>query len=198
MLQVIYDTDGMIIHREMYFSERLAKDFFIPLKAITPFFKNEFQSCLVGRSDLKQEIQKYLSIWNWTKTVDDLLAFWFQSESALNQDMLDHVTLLRAQGIRCYLGTNNEKYRVQYLRQDLDLEKSFDGIFASSSIGFRKPQIEFWQAVENGLGNLDKNQVIVWDNEIKNVESAKEFGFQAELYSDFATYKNKMALLCRL
>ncbi len=194
---IIYDTDGMVLQREMYFSERLSRDFGIPLETILPFFKNEFQLCLVGKADLKEELKKYVEAWQWSKSIDELLAFWFSSESTLNPDMLASVKQLRERGIRCYLDTNNEKYRVQYITETLGFNKLFDGVFASSAIGFKKPQPEFWQAIANGLGNPGKGQVIVWDNEEKNITSAKAFGFQAELYTDFAAYEERLKVIIR-
>jgi len=36
-------------------------------------FKNEFQPCLVGEADLKEQINPYLEKWGWKKSVDDFL-----------------------------------------------------------------------------------------------------------------------------
>ena len=55
---VIFDTDGMIIRSEKYFSQRFSDEFNIPMEKILPFFKNEFQLCLVGKADIKTELNK--------------------------------------------------------------------------------------------------------------------------------------------
>lgn len=192
---IIFDTDGMVINREMYFSQRFSQEFGVPTEKVLPFFKNEFQLCLVGKADLKQELTKYLNQWNWQKSVDNLLSYWFEHESNLNKKVLGSVKTLRGKGVHCYLDTNNEKYRVQYLFENLGLKKFFDGAFSSDELGFLKPQLGFWSAIHERLGKPDKSEVLVWDDDKENVESAKKFGFQSELYSGFDVYENRMKLL---
>lgn len=196
---VIFDTDGMVIHREMYFSQRFSKEFGVPMKKVLPFFKNEFQLCLVGKADLKEELAKYLDQWEWKKSVDDLLSYWFEHESNLDKKILESVKILRDKGISCYLDSNNEKYRAQYLFENLGLKEFFNGAFSSAELGFLKPQPEFWSAIHERLGKPDKSEVLVWDDEEENVESAKSFGFHSEFYSGFDGYEKCMqSLICIL
>lgn len=192
---IIFDTDGTIIHREMYFSERFSKEFNVPLEKILPFFKNEFQLCLVGKADLKVELQKYLPLWGWTKSVDELLAYWFTNESDVDKGLIESVKQLRTRGFKCYLDTNNDKYRTQYLLDNLGLKNLFDGIFSSAELGYLKPQNGFWAAIHDRLGKPAKPEVLVWDDDEKNVESAKSFGFQSELYLGFDSYQSRMKSL---
>jgi putative hydrolase of the HAD superfamily len=192
---IIFDVDGVLIQRELYFSQRFSKDFRVPIEKVLPFFKNEFQLCLAGKADLKQELAKYLNQWGWQRSIDELLLYWFSNESDLNKRMIENVNFLKDKGIECYLDTNNEKYRVQYLFDNLKLKKIFDGGFFSAEIGFLKPQPEFWSAIHQQLGWPDKSEVLVWDDDEKNVESAKKFGFHSELYSGFEEYQNKMKSL---
>jgi putative hydrolase of the HAD superfamily len=189
---VIFDTDGMVVHREMRFSQRFSEEFKIPLEKINPFFENEFKPCLVGKADLKKELAKYLPVWNWNKSVDELLQYWFESEKEVDKKMLASAQSLRASGIKCFLSTNNEKYRTDYLLSNLGLKNSFDGIFSSSEIGFMKQDKEFWLAVHNKLGNPDKKSVLCWDNEERKLEAAEDFGFLTELYTGFNEYENKI------
>jgi len=192
---IIFDTDGIVIHREMYFSQRFSQEFGVPMEKVLPFFKNEFRLCLVGKADLKQELAKYFGKWNWRKSADDLPLFWFEHESNLDKKMLESIKVLRNNGIRCYLDTNNEKYRVQYLFYNLDLKNFFDGVFSSAELGYLKPQQEFWSAIHDHLGKPDKSEVLVWDDDEENVGSAKNFGFHSEFYSGFDAYENRMKSL---
>ena len=192
---IIFDTDGVLIHHEMYFSQRFSKEFGIPMDDVLQFFKNEFQLCLVGKADLKEELAKYFPKWKWERTVDELLAFWFENENNVDKRILENVTSLRKNGIRCYLDTNNEKYRVKYLFEDMGLKNYFDGSFSSAELGYLKPQQEFWAMIHEHLGHPDKKNVLVWDDDEKNVESAKFFGFNSEFYSTFDGYKKVMKSL---
>jgi len=192
---VIFDTDGMIIRSEKYFSQRFSDEFNIPMEKILPFFKNEFQLCLVGKADIKTELNKYIKEWGWTKSVDDLLAYWFEYESKTDGKMLESIKVLRSNGIKCYLHTNNEKYRVQYLLDRVGLKSFFDGAFSSAQIGYKKPEQEFWSVVYKQIGVPEKSEIVVWDDDQENIESAKSFGFVSEVYSDFDSYKSRMKSL---
>ena len=192
---VIFDTDGMVIHRDVYFSQRFSQEFGVPIEKVLPFFNKDFQLCLVGKADLKKELAKYLNQWDWKKSVDDLLTFWFEHESNLDKKILESVKVLRNSGISCYLDTNNEKYRVQYLFENLELRRLFDGAFSSAELGFLKPQQEFWSTIHEHLGKPNKSEVLVWDDDEENVESAKKFGFHAEFYSGLEAYESRMKSL---
>lgn len=180
---ILLDVDGVVIKREMYFSERLAEKQGIPLEKIIPFFQNEFKLCMIGQADLKEELVKYINDWNWSGTVDDLLNYWFKSEADIDKQVIEHVQELRRKGTKCYLITDNEKYRVEYLVDVLKIEKFFDGIFSSAIIGCTKSQEGFWSNVYDKFGKENKYEIIVLDDEIKNVECAQNFGFNAKLYT---------------
>lgn len=189
---VILDIDGVVIKREMYFSTCLTKDFGTAPEKILPFFKNEFQQCLIGQADLKEELKKYIDSWNWPGTIEQLLAYWFKNESDVDQRILQSVKVFKATGIHCALETNNEKYRTEYLRQTLKLNLTFDGIFSSCELGYAKPSIEFWEVIHQRLGQPDKATVLVWDDEAESVKSAQYFGFQAKLYTGFDVFQKVM------
>jgi putative hydrolase of the HAD superfamily len=187
--KVILDTDGVIIQREMYFSERLSKELNISLDLVLPFFKLEFKDCLIGRLDTKVALDKYIGSWGWKGSVEQLLQFWFQNESNIDSRVLEVVEMLKSKGRQCYLDTNNEKYRTAYLRNDLGLGKVFTEIFSSSAVGYAKPAMEFWAAIYQQLGKPATSSVLVWDDEEETVKSARDFGFQAELYTGFKEFE---------
>ncbi len=189
---IIFDMDGVVIQRDKIFSERFTREFNVPMDAMLPFFQNEFQLCLVGKADLKEELTKYLEVWNWKKSAEDLLTYWFTEESYVDQNMVKHIHGLRQKGIHCSLATNNELYRARYLFETVGLKNSFDATFASGTLLCKKPDQEFWSTIHARLGSPNKSTVLVWDDSLENVASAKEFGFHAEFYSDFPSYEKVM------
>lgn len=180
----------MIIKNETIFSENLSRDFGVPNEKILPFFKNEFQNCIIGKADVKEEVKKYLNDWNWTGTIDELLLYWFEHENNVDRKIIDSVNMLQEKGTKCFVATNNEKYRTEYLASTLGLSTYFTKIFSSSSIGYKKPQPEFWQSIFEQLPGLQKEEILVIDDDKENIASAQKFGFQIELYTDFDTYMN--------
>lgn len=192
---ILFDVDGVIIKlREKYFSEKLVQDLGMDLDeaAIAKFFKNEFLLCEVGKADLKQELEKQIPFWRYPGTVEELTDFWFSGEAELVPAVVTSIESIRNKGVKCYLSTNNEKYRVEYLWDIVGIKNFMDGYYSSAVIGFMKPQQEFWAEIHNRLGNPEKNTVLVWDNQKTMSDSAKNFGFNGEFYSDFESYQSTM------
>jgi len=182
---ILLDADGIVINKPMLFSEHLAKDYGVPYDSILPFFKSEFQACLVGKEDLKKVIMPYLAGWGWKKSVDDLLAYWFEHENSIDARVVDVIKKWRGAGVKVYLHSNQEKYRTGYMIGEMKMDAMVDGIFSSAYLGVKKPQREFWEAVLSKIQPATKEDVLVWDDDEENVASAKEFGFPAELYRGF-------------
>jgi len=191
---ILFDCDGLVIKRDKYFSLRLAETGKnLDMKKIRDFFKNRFLFCETGQADLKEELERRIKDWGFDGSLEELLDFWFSGEADTDKQMLNYIEGLRQKGSKCYLATNNEKHRVNYLLDRVvGLGKHFDGCFASCDLGYLKDQKEFWEGVSKISGNDNLSEVLVWDDDIKNVESAKAFGYNAELYSDFDGFKNKM------
>lgn len=188
---LILDADGMIVHGER-FSKRLANDFGISTETTTPFFTNEFQLCLIGKADLRQELVKHIKNWGWRDSLDALFNFWFnESHTRIETQFIPLIDQLRVKGISVYLATNNEKYRTNYLVEERGLGKWFDGVFSSAHLGSKKPEADFFQRMTTEIG-VDKERVVFWDDDIKNIEGAVAFGLPALIYTDFAGFKQKI------
>jgi putative hydrolase of the HAD superfamily len=189
---IIFDVDGVLLHHELLFSEGLIRNG-ATSEAIQMFWDQEYQDCIIDKADIKETLAKYIPLWNYPGTVDELLNYWFgKTRIKKNEELLQAISDMRAQGIACYLGTNNEKYRMKYILDELNFRDYFDGIFASGHMGYAKPDPAFWQVVHETLGKPSKDEVLFWDDVEKNVASAKEFGFHAELYTDFPSYQEKI------
>jgi len=192
MIKVILcDADGMLIKGEM-FSVYLAKKYGITTDKTLPFFTGEFQDCLIGKTDLKKVVKKYLESWGWKKSVDDLLKEWFRFEDNIDEKLANHLNLLRKKGIRVYLTTNQEKYRTQYMLDEMGFGKILDGVFSSAYLGYKKPNKEFFEKVMSKLQNVKKSEVLFWDDQQENVNGARRFGFKAELYTNLEDFEDKI------
>ncbi len=97
---IIFDADGMIVHGDR-FSGRLAGEFNIPLDTTKLFFKDAFPDCLIGKADLKEELEKYMKQWNYpgyvyhkgehdafVKKVAEFKAKFEQGQAAISVDIL--------------------------------------------------------------------------------------------------------------
>lgn len=188
---VIFDADEVVIKREMYFSQRLARDFDIPEEKIMEFFRNEYKDCAVGKADLKKALKKYMDAWGWKGSVDDLLRYWLESEREIDEEMANEIKSLRAKGYICCLATNNEYYRTRYLTEEAGLENLFDHIFSSAEIGYLKAENGFWKYVENKL-ETDLTDIIVWDSDEKNIKKVSELGMRGFVFKGAKDFKKIM------
>ncbi len=184
---IIFDADGVLVFRKEYFSKRLG----LSEDVMKKFFEGVFQECLVGKADLKEELPKYMHEWGWEGSVDELLKEWFEGERELNQELLSYIEKLRKKGITIYVGTNNEKYRTEYLRDVVGLGKVVHKFYGSGHIGHLKPDHKFFQYIIDDQ-KLDKDEVIFWDDFKENVKAARKFGIKAEYYYSFEDFEKKM------
>ncbi len=193
----IFDADGVVTTPKK-FAENLEKDFGTKPEALLPFFKGPFQDALVGKADLKVVIQPYLKDWNWTKSVDEFLAYWFKAEDAVNDEVIETIEGLRAKGIKCYLATNQEKYRLEYMRETMKFKHVFNGVFSSADLGCKKPDPQFFDRLLKRIDpkrEIPRKEILFWDDTEANIKAAKDLGIQAYLYTDLTAFVETMEQL---
>src|SRR5258708_1571279 len=187
---LLLDADGVTLIKQGYFSEIYSREYSVPQEKIISFFKNEFRDCQLGKIDIKQVLPNYLKEWGWQKSVEDFLQYWFQKNTIADERVVNKVQEIRAKGTKCYLTTDQEKYRAEYTRKNLNFENMFDDCFFSCEAGYLKSDPEFFKTVLSKL-NLQPSEVEFLDDEKENIESASGVGIAAKLYSgisDLAKY----------
>jgi putative hydrolase of the HAD superfamily len=188
---ILYDADGVIINSPR-FSVMLERDYGISTKTTLPFFMGVFQECVRGNRDLKEILPPYLKQWGWKGSVDEFLDYWFKAEHKIDEPLIAHVRELRQKGIRCYLATNQERYRINYMLKEMGFAYEFDKVFASAHLGNRKPNALYFQKILAELSPLQPEEILFWDDTPANIEAAKSVGIKAELYTDINKYREKI------
>lgn len=188
---LIFDIDGVLINSEKL-SKKFAREYNIPLKDILPFFDGPFNDCILGKADLKEAITPYLRSWGWKKGVDKFLDYWFSVEHIMNQELIDCIQNYRKEGIKCFVATNQEKHRAEYIFNKMGFADSFDKFYFSSNLGHKKPDSDFFAKVVNDLGGIRKEEILFWDDAPENIAGAKEFGINAELFTSFPDFKRRI------
>ncbi len=192
---VLFDLDGIVmIGREIYFSHRYSQEHGIPQSEVNEFFMGTFKNCTFGTCDLKEEIAPYLPRWNWKQSVEEFMEYWFKTESTTDPAVLAHIDMLRGKGIKCYIATRQEKYRMKYLHDDIGLKHHFDGTFCTCDIGYDKSQPEFWKHVLTALA-LPPEEIMFFDDKQVNVDAARAAGIEAYFYDSIAVLQEKTASL---
>ena len=186
---VLFDVDGLVIEaRKEFFSERLARKQGISDESVREFFMHDFKQCSFGKADLKEKIAPFLEKWNWEGSVDDLLTYWFESESTADEKVLDAIKSFREKGIKCYIATRQEKYRFNYLMHTVGLAKYFDGAYSTCNIGFDKNDPKFYEYILGDLA-LEASDVMFFDDTPVNIETALSVGIASYMYENIDTLR---------
>jgi putative hydrolase of the HAD superfamily len=183
---LIFDVDGVLVE-PWGFAHYLKREYPQIAEQTQELFRGVFGACLIGQADLRAELPPYLAKWGWPHSLDDFLQIWFDSEREVDARLLAAITSARANGIRCYLATNQERYRVEYIREQMNFGTLVDGIYSSAHLGIKKPEAAFFQAITEDLGIL-ADQIMFWDDSQANVDAARAHGWQAELYTEYALF----------
>jgi HAD superfamily hydrolase (TIGR01509 family) len=189
---VLFDADGVLIAPPELYSLRVAHNHGVEERQLMEFFGGPFLDCLCGTADLKHGLSPYLDAWGWTDGGDGYIDAWLRSEHVVDQSLAGSIAGLSASGIACYLATNQEPYRLQYILRDMAFEAMFDGIICSCRLGVSKPDVEFFRRAWLSMDRLEPGQALFWDDRQGNVDAARSFGLQAELYTSFEDFCAKM------
>ena len=188
---LLFDVDGVLANGEA-FPAHLERDYAISPQVTAPFFQEKFTACLTGSADLKTELAGHLTAWGWPKSVDAFLDYWFTCEHVIDQPLVECVQQLRQQGVRCYLATQQEKYRTAYILEQMGFAQSFDGMFSSAQLGALKKEQAFFTQILQALDNISAEEVLFWDDTARNVAVARQTGMHAELYTDFPHFQQTL------
>lgn len=192
---IIFDVDGVVIQAKP-FTFALEEQYGISTASMAPFFNCQFKGCLVGTRDLKEELKTFLPAIPWGGDVENFLDFWFQAENCPDRELLAKIAHLRESGYFVGLATNQERYRLQFMRDQMAFGSIFDQVFASCEIEHKKPTAGFYEAVARSLRGRGIESIVFFDDRADNVEAAAGAGWDARLYSsieDFRTWAKQAA-----
>ncbi len=171
-----------------YFEEKYG----IPHKKAVDFYRGPFLDCLVGEEDMLDVLPKYLEEWKWPKTTQDFVKEWFEFENKLNDELIEYIQKLREKGITCWMATNQEKHRTKHFLDELGFKDSLDGIFSAANMGSMKPDKRFFGYIIRRLSKIKPAEMLFWDDREENIIAARSAGINAEHYTNFNNFKNKM------
>jgi len=179
------DVDGVLVHPSPglgggAWDSRIQEDLGIDPQALgAKFFRGYWQEVIVGRRDLRETLAVVLPELRPDVSVQDFLDYWFTNDGTLDEKVAAELLDWRKRrGGRTIAVTNQEQYRVAYLRKSMGFDELFDHIAWSGDIGVTKNSPEFYATVNSRLG-VNPAQVWFFDDDPRNVKIALDAGWHA-------------------
>jgi putative hydrolase of the HAD superfamily len=147
------------------------------------FFKVEFMEVLRGRLDLYVALHNYFEPKGLADRIETFVAYWFEKDAVIDRDVLAQADAWRRRtGGRCFAASNQEHYRVAYLRDRAGLAPHFDEIVYSAALGVCKPDRVFFTTAQARMGVAAAPSILFVDDGVENVDGARMCGWRAMLY----------------
>ena len=185
---LLLDFDG-VISPGRRFSEIYNEEFGVDIEILLPIFKDEKPSANLDKTDFKESLKGVLKEWEWKGTVDELMDYWMNADSDIDQRVVKLVKQTRKKGVKVYLATDQEKHRTNFIWNKRGLKDWMDGRFVSYEIGFTKKDPKFFKHIINKL-KVKPNEILFFDDSESKVASAKKLGIDAHLYANFDVFES--------
>jgi len=184
---ILFDADGVLTVPEDYFTVMYTRERGFDARPFSEFFRTEWADFVTGKRDLKIHIRDNPSLWRWDGTPDELIAYWCRSEDIRNEEMIELVKEIGAAGTPCYLATEQEKYRGEYMKNVM-FKSLFDDYFVTADIGFKKSDSRFFEVIIERLSNsyetIRPEDILFFDDSQSKVEAARRARIDARLYTN--------------
>jgi putative hydrolase of the HAD superfamily len=136
--------------------------------------------CLVGAANFPTVLSAVLQRWHVDVSLESVLSLWENIHRF--EAGLDLIEQTRAKGIPCFLATNQQAQRADYMRTTLGYDALFDHSYYSCELGSAKPDTAFFQSVIADL-KLPPDQVLFIDDKEPNLAAAASCGLQTRHFA---------------
>ncbi|MCP4176842.1 MAG: HAD-IA family hydrolase [bacterium] len=175
---ILFDADGVI--------QTTPKTFITQLKSLIQddekadqFLNDIFTTenpFLKSGNNFEKELSIVLKKWNVKTPVDQVLKIWELIHPV--PEIIEEIRNLQENGIKCYLATNQQSYRADYMRSVLNYDEIFDESFYSYQMGTVKPEELYFQKIISKL-TIHSSKILFIDDKLNNITAARKCGIQA-------------------
>jgi putative hydrolase of the HAD superfamily len=190
---IVFDADGVLVKPSSWFVTRAHELYGVPTDEFMAFIYGEFKRCTIGELDLEVALVALLERWRVPVSIPEFIQAWLVHENVLDLGMLEEIALLRAMRLPCFVGTNQERNRANFMRLEMGLQTETDGVFASCDLGARKPDREFFDRLAERL-NLEPANLLLIDDSHENVAGARAAGWNAEHFTTRQAFRKHLLL----
>lgn len=192
---LMVDVDGVVItHPDPQgWAVHLERDLGLsPERLQAAFFAPHWRDIILGHAALHERLEPVLSEIAPHLSADELTRYWFANDSHLDRHLLAQLDAVRRCGVRLHLATVQEHERARYIWQDLGLGDRFDAMHYAAALGAAKPDLGFFEAVEERSG-FSPAEIFFIDDKQANVAAARQRGWSAAVWDGSASVAELIA-----
>ncbi len=145
-------------------------------------FRPEFRSIMTGHVDLRDALVDILPEAGYTHGPDKFMEYWFDNDYIHNEGMDELLIDVRATGVPCVIGTNNEPRRAEAILNKWGYSGKVDGFYTSGHMRVAKPDHAFYEHIMEAEKVSDRSRVLFIDDHPENIDSAIEYGWRTYLF----------------
>jgi putative hydrolase of the HAD superfamily len=205
---IVFDADGVLVKPKSWFVTGAHDLYGVPKDEFMAFIRGDFKRCTTGELDLEVALAPLLDRWRVGVSVPEFIRAWLAHENVVDQGMLEEISQLRMWGLPCFVGTNQERNRANFMRLEMGLQAATDGVFASSDLGARKPHRAFFDRLFERLAQqlteqlteqsgehvqLEPANLLLVDDSHENVAGARAAGWCAEHFTTQDAFHKRLA-----
>ena len=193
---ILIDADGVIQYAPQDWSDGFARLLaFDNFDQVAKFTSDVFAAetaCLSQIEGFDQALDKVLEAWNRLNSKSLVIDTMFTIEP--HDHVMKIVEAVRARGIRCYVASNQQTQRANFMSAKFDYSTKFDGELYSCVLGAAKPSERFFELALEAVG-AKANQTLFIDDRAENVAGAHRTGLHSMVYDGRSGASNLTAQL---
>ncbi len=196
---IIFDVDEVLIQVPHYFTQELQnRGYKNAVKIMNEYYGDDNTLCAEWKGEAVELIVPYLErIW-WEQWVEEYFKQQFMFEKQyLDTNLVSLIPKIQALWIKCYLWTDQEENRAQFLLEWLNFKNIMDWYFISCYVWVRKCLPEFWYHIKKTLLDewIGKEEIVFFDDLQCNVDVANGEGIKAFLFTDMENFQKDLKKL---
>ena len=188
---LVLDVDGVLVNSihgnnrsQARWDNDIEQDLGIPKELLQPFFERDFPEILIGKRKLHLELKNFLSETNFQGKENEIIRYWFEHDSKINNDILEIARKIKRTNHSVYIATNQEILRASYIWNVMRFKELFDGMFFSGAQGFLKSDPSFFEQIDQVIKSSKDQEVDFFDDTLICVETSQMVGWNSYLYNN--------------
>lgn len=193
---IVFDLDGVyFLDSHSNFKKNMQERFDLSLEDIVKvYFSSEKMSKVKKNKITSEEFWNWaIKEWNINTTREELLEI-LVSSYKVNDKAIELIKKLKEKGYKIGVCTNNFEDRIDILEKKFNFLKDFDTVVLSYKEGILKPDKRIYDRLCE-LSGLDKEEIVVSDDDSWLVDTLDNLGFKAILYKDFDQFQDDLIKL---